>query len=157
MNGALLYAICARTMRKAAILVLVLVVAVIAMALAACSSCRSAPPEQVGSPESGWHPSTSDAAPTVDAPADGPLALDGAVTAKGPIDKQAAQKIAFDYAMEHWRRYHPEQASILAIGHGGGDYRVLVEFKGRKVVATVFVRPGDGTVSDAGIYVPDGS
>src|ERR1700757_1322094 len=83
LNGARLYAICAQTMRKAAILVLSAVVAAIALALAACSSCRSAPAEQVDSPESGWHPSKSDAAPAEDAPADGPLALDGAVTAKG--------------------------------------------------------------------------
>jgi hypothetical protein len=134
-------------MRTAALLAITLGMA----GCGGCSSCRGAPAE-LEPPDTG-PPTRSTSTAPADAALDA-MVLDAAVTVKGPVDKNGAQRIAWDYAMAHWKRYHPEQTTSLWVEHNG-NYHVLVEFEGRKVVATVIVRPDDGSIDDAGIYVPD--
>jgi len=83
-------------------------------------------------------------------------AASATVTLDGPVDRTTAQKIAYDFAEKHWKRYRIRQTTALYAEHNG-NYHVLVEFYAPGVVATVIVRPADGSIDDAGIAFPDGA
>ncbi len=115
-----------------------------------CGKSPSELPPSDAAPKYSFPPTPSEAG------LDAGLDASATLTIDGPVDKATSQRIAYEFAEQHWRRWRVRQASLQWV-EKNGNYHVLVEFYTPGVVASVIVRPQDGSIDDAGIAFPDGS